>query len=223
MTTRELAARELGVATLAFAAALLNYLGPLGLHWAFSLLWAIVGCGLALSGVLRRATGGSGVSGRIYAGAALACLVVGGIALVVDEPNKLDDVEQLHADRVQDMLSLRALAGLVIVSIQAGQPVTRSDALDVYGLVGKAARRRDGHDILRSARSGIGPTDAEVEKGDYTNFPWERYRGTLTTFHGEPVPLLWEKAPGPDGLVLVALSNGAVRAWDQATLDRILR
>ena len=63
--------------------------------------------------------------------------------------------------------------------------------------------------LFRSERSGPGPTDDEVARGDYTNFPWERYRGD-GKLEGAPFPLLWEKTPDAEGKVLVGLSDGTV-------------
>ena len=60
------------------------------------------------------------------------------------------------------------------------------------------------------------------KRGDYANFPWERYRGEPKPRDARPFPLLWEKAPAEDGRMLVALSDGSVELWDEAAVDRAL-
>jgi len=76
--------------------------------------------------------------------------------------------------------------------------------------------------LFRSERSGIGPTDDEIERGDYTHFPWERYRGD-GRLEAPPFPLLWETKPDGKGKVLVALSDSSVRYVERAELEAMLQ
>jgi hypothetical protein len=115
--------------------------------------------------------------------------------------------------RDEDRRRLLQLAGLAVVG---GTLPLRDGAFDVYALV------RDGGDqhyyMVRSARMNRGPTDEEIKSGDYSNFPWGRYRGGQVKLGGRPCPLLWENEAGPKGKVLVAMSDGSVVEWDLEAL-----
>lgn len=74
--------------------------------------------------------------------------------------------------------------------------------------------------FVRSERAGKGPADEEIERGDYANFPWERYRGDREL--GGRFPLLREKRPDKRGGGLVAYSDGS--AWYvEHEFDAVLR
>jgi hypothetical protein len=120
--------------------------------------------------------------------------------------------------RLEDRNRLRALAGLLIVE---GYPM-KDGALDVYALVRGGEIAREQYVLFHSTRAGKGPSAEEIERGDYTNFPWERHRGKEVKGGARPVPLLWEKKPDAEGLVLVALSDGSARAMDEAALAQAL-
>jgi len=114
-----------------------------------------------------------------------------------------------RAATMEDLNSLRNLAGLVVV---AEKVPMKDGALDVYAFVTAGDVTKDKYEIFRSKRLGTGPTDKEIEAGDYTNFPWERYRGDpakLRSFRGGPRPVLWEKEPGADGKQVAAMSDGS--------------
>lgn len=114
--------------------------------------------------------------------------------------------------RMQDQNSLRQLAGLA--AMQKELPL-KDGAFDPYEFVRDGTITRANYVLLRSQRSGTGPTDAEIERGDYTNLPWERYRGD-GRLEGPPFPLLWEGEPDEDGRRLVALSDGSARYMEEA-------
>jgi hypothetical protein len=119
---------------------------------------------------------------------------------------------------MEDMNSLRQLAGLVA---QSGKLRMKDGALDVYALVRRGDLQGANLKMLRSNRSGTGPTGEEIERGDYTNFPWERYRGD-GRLEGPPFPLLWERKPDDKGMVLVGLSDGTAVYWEHAKLEAAL-
>jgi hypothetical protein len=80
--------------------------------------------------------------------------------------------------------------------------------LDPYALVRSGAIAIENVDVLGSKRLGRSPTAEEIKRGDYTNFPWERYRGD-----GKPTaftPLLWGQVPAKDWW-FVAFADGSVR------------
>lgn len=117
----------------------------------------------------------------------------------------------------EDMSQMRNLAGLLVLS---NFPM-RDGALDVYRVADDVAEERQ-LDLLRSARTGIGPSREELAEGDYTHFPYERFRGDAPPPGAEPVPVLWDRAAQPDGTRLVALSNGAVKRMKEAEVRALL-
>lgn len=110
---------------------------------------------------------------------------------------------------------------LVAISPDGDFPM-RDGALDVYAAVRSGEIIDRDFNVFRSARSGTGPTDDEIERGDYTSFPWERCRGGGTR-EGTPFPLLWERAPDDQGEILVALSDGHVYFMTPEQLDAVLK
>lgn len=105
---------------------------------------------------------------------------------------------------LRDIYNLKGIVGLVIT---APQTPLKDGELDPYAFVRSGDVVREQYGIFRSVRSGTGPTDEEIERGDYTNFPWERYRGD-----GKPIgrfPLLWEKEPDKRGGRIVGFADGS--------------
>jgi hypothetical protein len=98
----------------------------------------------------------------------------------------------------------------------------RDGAFDVYEFVRLGEIRGENMKILRSERSGIGPSEDEIARGDYTNFPWERYRGNRKLSEWPPFPVLWDTRPDADGVVLVGMSDGTVHTWDAERLAHAL-
>jgi len=110
--------------------------------------------------------------------------------------------------RMEDWNRFRQLAELIVVADPAP---FKDGTLDPYAFVKTGGVKKGDYDLFRSATLTKGPTDAQIESGDYTNFPWERYRGDPSGIKGFPsVPLLWEKEPGAKGR-LVAWSDGSCR------------
>jgi len=107
-----------------------------------------------------------------------------------------------------------AIRRLVGLAVQSGKLPMKDGAFDPYEFVRSG---RIPADLLRP-----GPTDEEIARGDYTNFPWERYRGD-GKLEGPPIPLLWEKKPDENGGCLVALSDGSARYCGREEAEAILR
>ena len=119
---------------------------------------------------------------------------------------------------LEDVNNLRQIAGMVAVMREFP---ARDGFLEPNAFVRNGDITGANLNLFRSNRLGRRPTDAEIERGDYTNFPWERYRGD-GKLGGAPFPLLWEKARDKSGGLLVALSDGSVRYCDRAEAERLL-
>lgn len=117
--------------------------------------------------------------------------------------------------RQKDREHLRMLATAMAMS---GDVPRAGGAVDVYAVAGRVPLSS-----FRSERLGTGPTETQVREGDYSTFPWERYKGTRQLKQPEPLPLLWETKPDDGGMRLVAMSDGTVRYWDTPTLEAALR
>lgn len=120
--------------------------------------------------------------------------------------------------RRQDNNNLRNIVGLVVVMKKL--PL-KDGEFDPYAFFRSGEVRGEDLRVFHSAWLKTGPTEEEVESGDYTNFPWERYRGD-GNLEGPPFPLLWEKKPDDDEKFLVGLSDGTAAYWDHATLEAAL-
>jgi hypothetical protein len=151
---------------------------------------------------------------RVYLLAALAAAVLGMVTWRVAVHLEHRALRALPRQRTEDRRRLASIARLVVTS--ARLPM-KDGAFDPYDFV------RTGEigdtSLFQSARYGRGPTEEEAKAGDYSKFPWERYRGARR-LGGPPFPLLWEKDPDLDGRMLVARSDGMVAVWDPDTFFR---
>lgn len=111
-----------------------------------------------------------------------------------------------RAATLEDISNLRNLVGMVVAS---DKPPMKDGALDPYAFVAKGDIAREQYGVFRSNRQDKAPTEEEIGRGDYTNFPWERYRGEPGKLRRARVPLLWEKEPGADGQHVVGMSDGS--------------
>ena len=147
---------------------------------------------------------------------------------VADEAARLQErIEALEAalyprgrDRklvTKDMSRMRKLAGLAAFS----KLTMRDGALDVYHVVASAPADKQ-LELLRSSRTGVGPSPSEIQKGDYTHFPYERFRGAAPPKKGEEVPILWDRVAHSDGTRLVALLTGVVKRMEEADVLALL-
>lgn len=180
--------------------------------------------------------------------ASMACLVALGVgsALRADEPGiegrvgalerevlalkaRLDKLEGARGQprpgsrvaTMEDLNSLRQLAGHAVIAAKA--PI-KDGALDPYSFVREGNITGANLGLFRSARQGRGPTDEEIRRGDYTNFPWERYRGDGSDLRRPKlVPILWEKEPGADGKHVVAFNDGSTKLVEPAELESLLK
>jgi len=110
--------------------------------------------------------------------------------------------------RLEDTNTLRGLAKLVT---DTGKIPLKDGAFDPCAFVRSGDIVREQYKFFfYSARSDTGPTEAEIEHCDYTNFPWERYRGD-GRLEGPPVALLWSSKPDRDGRRWTGFSDGSCR------------
>ena len=109
---------------------------------------------------------------------------------------------------VEDWRRLKTIVSLLRTRYDT-VPLTNDGEVDVYRLA------RDGHlapeealTIFWSARTGKGPSEAEIGAGEYSAFPYRR-RGRR--FASEAVPLLWDLEPtGPTQWRVAAFLDGRV-------------
>ncbi|MCK6459782.1 MAG: hypothetical protein L6Q95_07790 [Planctomycetes bacterium] len=130
-----------------------------------------------------------------------AAIVVAAVGFLLCLP--LHGVSRKTKARLEDTNTLRNLVEPVA---RTGTLPMKDGAFDPYRFV---RREHIPAHFVRSERAGMGPTDEEIEDGDYANFGWERYRGE-GKLEGPPFPLLWDRKPDDDGRILVAYSDGTV-------------
>ncbi len=130
-----------------------------------------------------------------------------------------DSKKTVIADRMEKINNLRTIANLLLVR---GPPLPMKDgALDVYALVQEGEITREDFSLLRRPREDR-PTDEEILRGDYANFPYERHRGKADLGLARAFPLLWDKTPDEHGVYVVAMSHGGAEAIDEAGLKVML-
>ena len=125
-----------------------------------------------------------------------------------------------EADKVKDMNSMRNLVGLLAVR---GKIPMKDGQVDVYALVRKGEIRERHFHVFKSARFGYGPTKEQIKAGDYSKFPYERYRGEVDPAKAKMVPLLWDKKPDARGGRVVGLNGGAVKYYREERFEKLLK
>jgi hypothetical protein len=98
----------------------------------------------------------------------------------------------------------------------------KDGALDVYRLFPKRELKERHPFVFRSQRTGAGPSLEELKRGDYTHFPYERWRGATPPKKFGRIPILWDRAPQPDGTRLVAMASGTAEVMQEAKLQKLL-
>ncbi len=63
--------------------------------------------------------------------------------------------------------------------------------------------------IFTSVRFGYGPTKEQIKAGDYSKFPYERFRGVIVL--NKELPLLWDRKPDSKGGRVMGFTGGAVK------------
>jgi hypothetical protein len=126
------------------------------------------------------------------------------------------------AAKLEDMNRLRNIAGLCVCKMMDGEdmPLAPDGRVDVYGILVESGAETV--EACFSARAGKGPTKAECEAGDYTNFPYQRRRGLPDPKGGTHTPLLWERSP-IDGERLVGMCDGSVEMCQEEWVRKFFR
>lgn len=122
------------------------------------------------------------------------------------------------AERIEDMADLRNIVGLLATG--AAIPVDKTGRVDVYALVREGEVIEQYVSLFASKRFDYGPTWKEARKGDYTKFPFVRFKGDPN--QQKQVPLLWDKQPDERNGRLVAWSGGSVKWYPEAEIRELL-
>jgi hypothetical protein len=125
--------------------------------------------------------------------------------------------------RLEKQNNLRAILRRLLADLERRtvKLPMKEGVLDVYALARSGEIGRDEYFLFRERRNGV-PTDEEIDRGDYTNFPYERYRGSGEVEVTASVPLLWDKKPDADGTVLVGTSAGTAVGMSRDELAKAL-
>jgi hypothetical protein len=152
----------------------------------------------------------------IGAGVVVVLLVLFLVSLPPGSP-KAPDI----ATQIEDLTKVRLmLEALHLGPLGDETPLAADGKLNIYGVF--LGDGRDVHEIARicrSSRTGEGPTAAQVEADDYTNFPYERHAGPV-----DPAVervLIWDPTPAEDGSRLVGTTGGAARVVDAEEFARL--
>jgi len=124
-------------------------------------------------------------------------------------------------NRTTDSIRLAMIAAYVRAYGESIRTV--GGQLDVYRLV-RPHTRTDGEiaTACTNARSGVGPTTAEIRAGDYRNFPYARIGTAFDPKDKHGTAILWDGSPQPDGQRLVALDDGRIRWVPEAEFAAFL-
>lgn len=152
----------------------------------------------------------------VFVGSVLAIgvLVLGGWRVSTMAERDLEGMRGIWL--YDDINSVRQLLALIVAR---GELPMRDGALDPYYFVRNGDIRGKNIEILGSKRLGKGPTEEEALRGDYTNFPWERYRGERTNIAPPFFPLLWGRM-NAKGWTLVGFNDGGVMMLEEDELEK---
>jgi len=125
-----------------------------------------------------------------------------------------------RASEAEDYGRLKIIANIIS---QRGAAVAPDGRVDVYKVVLAefGTMPRFVVELCSSVRSESGATEREIEKGDYSNFPFERAKGAVVPNAAER-PVAWDPAPQELGWRLVGLSNGEVKRVEESEFARFL-
>ncbi|MCK6458601.1 MAG: hypothetical protein L6Q95_01745 [Planctomycetes bacterium] len=155
---------------------------------------------------------------RVYVGAALTVAVLAASGWRIHVHREHGAKHARHRRRLVDLTNMR---GIALMCAQRGLLPMKDGALDPYDLMRAGDLVPEQWKVFQSVRLGIGPTEEEVRRGDYTNFPWARHRGD-GQIRGRRFPVLWDKEADEDGFCVVAFSDGSAEVWERDRLERAL-
>jgi len=139
------------------------------------------------------------------------------LAMKVMRDIQAGPARDVKAAKVEDLNDMRDLVGLLVVG---GKMPIKDGRLDVYALVRKGDITQEHFALFRSSRFEKGPSVEEIEKGDYANFPYERFKGEVKL--GALVPLLWDKEPDRNNGRVVGFSSGAAKYLPEDEVQALL-
>lgn len=117
-----------------------------------------------------------------------------------------------------DVDTATRLAGLVAAAAPE-VPLAKDGAIDVFRLVRQSTDDPESWVALtRSLRFDRGPTRDQIESGDYSGFPYGRWRGTVPD---ETVPVVWDRKADSHGMRVVGFSDGTADLLDAAEWEVI--
>ena len=122
---------------------------------------------------------------------------------------------------IRDLKNLRQL--VVLVRLSREGPPAADGRLDIYRFVRSEEIADEHFDIFTSHRCGIRPTNAEIKAGDYTHFPFGRYKGARVLGTLPATPWLWERYPHADGQRVVGYSNGTAKRIPEAEFQALMK
>ncbi|MEM8886076.1 MAG: hypothetical protein AAGD14_18570 [Planctomycetota bacterium] len=144
---------------------------------------------------------------------------------ILDEFHRRADPRTAKLRRVTNLVGKMSRLKQIFVRLKARNKDSlpmKDGALDVYALVREGKIAPTEYALLRAPESKKLPTAKQIERGDYTHFPYERHRGTGKFFTNTRFPLLWDKKPDADGRIAVLMNLGAVRAMTKEELAEAL-
>jgi hypothetical protein len=102
-------------------------------------------------------------------------------------------------------------------------PRLKDGTIDAYAIVRAGVVENHTFAELTQNRHGLTQAPiADIGKGNYRNFPYERGGRWAIKSSTRASPVLWEKTADRNGMVVVAFSNGAVKYIKQSDLKRMI-
>jgi len=142
--------------------------------------------------------------------------LVGGLLLAVIAGLTVRVIDHEPSPRKAIVLDARTMQKLAIIVLDHGASHTAPDGrIAICSLLANGIHAPDTRTSLcYSERAKSGPSESDVARGNYAAFPWARAKGQIFSWH-RIRPLFWEPNPMPDGLRLVAFSDGSVKILDE--------
>ena len=140
----------------------------------------------------------------------IGVLVLIGLALVFLGPflGESEETNQIAA-QLEDMNNVKQLIGSMVTHRAGAAPDGR---LDVYGPLKKSVSDKSlWVEVCRSSRAQNGPTLAQIEADDYSQFPWQRAKAPFDWDSARVRVLLWDGNPQVRARRIVGLNSTVVQ------------
>lgn len=130
--------------------------------------------------------------------------------------------DELIELQIKDHERLLRLSGLLTRHASREVPLDEQGRIDVYSLVRDGSlAEKDALVWFHSERTARGPSAAEIKAGDYTRFPYQRFKGRVKP--GWPLPLLWDRTAALNGDRLLAYADGRAVVINLKDFEELLR